>query len=180
MGVWRGGHGLIAAELLRLARRDVCLYLFDTFAGMTAPTDKDFDPHSGELATPKYESLQRGGINEWCYASFDEVQGLYEQAGFGHHEVLLVKGPVEKTLLDEDRLPDSISVLRLDTDWYESTALELEILYPRLSRNGVLIIDDYGAWAGSRQATDEYFAKHGSRPLLFPLAGGGRIGVKVA
>ena len=57
--------------------------------------------------------------------------------------------------------PERISLLRLDTDWYESTKLGLEVLYPRLSIGGVCILDDYGHWLGARQAVDEYFAAAG-------------------
>jgi hypothetical protein len=69
----------------------------------------------------------------------------------------LCKGPVEKTLLNKKNLPKKISLLRLDTDFYESTKIELEILYPLLVKKGVLIIDDYGHWKGARKAVDEYF-----------------------
>jgi hypothetical protein len=74
--------------------------------------------------------------------------------------------------------PDSISLLRLDTDWYESTALEFELLYPNLSTGGVLIIDDYGVWAGSRKATDDYFSKV-PRPMLVRVDKEVRMGVKL-
>lgn len=47
--------------------------------------------------------------------------------------------------------------MRLDTDFYSSTKIELEILVPRMVAGGILIVDDYGAWAGSKQAVDEYF-----------------------
>jgi hypothetical protein len=73
--------------------------------------------------------------------------------------------------------PSAISLLRLDTDWYESTALEYEILYPKLSAGGVLIIDDYGAWAGSRKATDDYFDKI-AKPLIVRVDKEVRIAVK--
>ena len=56
--------------------------------------------------------------------------------------------------------PEKIALLRLDTDWYESTRHEFEHSYPRLSGNGVLIVDDYGSWQGSQIATDEYFEKN--------------------
>jgi O-methyltransferase len=72
-----------------------------------------------------------------------------------------VKGKVEDTI--PANIPERIALLRLDTDFYRSTRHELEHLYPRLERGGVLIIDDYGAYVGARQATDEYFA---SRPFL--------------
>jgi O-methyltransferase len=66
---------------------------------------------------------------------------------------------------DPGRRPAQIALLRLDTDWYESTKHTLEHLYPRLAPGGVLMIDDYVHWKGSRQATDEYFSKTAS-PLL--------------
>ena len=68
-----------------------------------------------------------------------------------------IEGKVEDTLKLPKNLPDKISILRLDTDWYESTKAELEILYPKLSKNGILLIDDYGHWKGARKAVDEFF-----------------------
>ena len=71
--------------------------------------------------------------------------------------IFLIKGKVENTLRNKKKLPKKISILRLDTDFYESTKIELEILYPRIQSGGVLIIDDYGEWQGARKAVDEYF-----------------------
>ena len=51
--------------------------------------------------------------------------------------------------------PARIALLRLDTDWYESTYHELVHLFPRLSVGGVLLIDDYGHWQGARRAVDQ-------------------------
>jgi hypothetical protein len=73
--------------------------------------------------------------------------------------LICIKGPVEKTLLNYENLPKKISILRLDTDFYESTKIELEILFPLLSNNGILIIDDYACWEGAKKAVDEYFSK---------------------
>lgn len=76
--------------------------------------------------------------------------------------------------------PGEIAILRLDTDWYESTRHELEHLYPRLSPGGILIIDDYGHWRGSRKATDEYIEKHAAALFLGRIDYTGRIAVKTA
>jgi hypothetical protein len=84
---------------------------------------------------------------------------------------------VEDTLNNE-ALPERISVLRLDTDWYESSLVELQILYPRLSVGGVLIIDDYGKWLGQKRAVDEYF--EGRPPYLFPVDKGCRMAIKIS
>ena len=74
--------------------------------------------------------------------------------------------------------PDEVAVLRLDTDWYESTKHELVHLYPRVSPGGVLILDDYGHYEGARRAVDEYFEEVGGRPLLSRIDYTGRVGVK--
>jgi len=74
--------------------------------------------------------------------------------------IFLIKGKVEDTLKNKRKLPKKISILRLDTDFYESTKIELEILFPRLVKGGVLIVDDYGFWKGAKKAVDEYFCSY--------------------
>ena len=76
------------------------------------------------------------------------------------------------------RAPDDLALLRLDTDWYESTRHELEHLYPRLCDGGVLLLDDYGHWEGARRAVDEYFEAAGRAPLLARIDYTGRVAVK--
>ena len=76
--------------------------------------------------------------------------------------------------------PKSIALLRLDTDWYESTKHELECLFPLISNGGILIIDDYTVWTGAKKAADEYFQKNNVQIFLnriYPQ--GQRIGVKI-
>jgi O-methyltransferase len=177
-GVWRGGNALLAAGVFKAHRADRNVYLFDTFAGMTAPTEFDREAAANAAAAAKFESLQREAYNEWCYASLQDVRANFSRAGLLDDRVVFVPGDVVATL-DGDVLPERIAVLRLDTDWYESTKKEFEVLYPRLSLGGVLIIDDYGHWAGARKATDEYFAAHGHRPFLQYTDYTGRVGVKL-
>ena len=95
--------------------------------------------------------------------------------------VELVKGDVLVTLADSVSLPEAISVLRLDTDWYESTSVELQTLYPRLSRGGSLLIDDFGYWEGVRKAVEDYFSsvEPSKRPLLHYTDRSGRMGIKL-
>jgi hypothetical protein len=126
---------------------------------MTRPTVGDVDL-GGNSASDYLDKFADDG--RWCYATLDDVRETFRRSGIRDDAVNFVKGDVEHTL--RKRLPKKISILRLDTDWYESTKLELEILYPRLAKGGVLIIDDYGHWEGARRAVDEYFTKH---PFLF-------------
>jgi O-methyltransferase len=61
-------------------------------------------------------------------------------------------------IVETIKVPSPIAVLRLDTDWYESTKFELETFYPHVSPGGYVIIDDYGHWKGCKQAVDEFLA----------------------
>lgn len=151
-GVWRGGNALAAKMIFEEFGSNKRVYLFDTFAGMTQPTDRDVEASTMTLARPIYEASQKQDYNSWCYASLRDVEQSFRQAGVSMRDVHFVQGDVCVTLDNPAYLPEKISVLRLDTDWYESTAKELAVLYPRLSERGVLLIDDYGHWAGARQA----------------------------
>ena len=106
----------------------------------------------------------------------DEVKKNIDRVGYPMEKFVFVKGKVEETI--PQTVPENIALLRLDTDWYESTKHELIHLYPRLSRNGILIIDDYGYWKGCRQAVDEYFKNHNQPILLNRIDFTGRIAIK--
>jgi O-methyltransferase len=145
-GVWRGGSAMLMARMLvERGVTDRKVYLYDTFEGMTAPGAFD-TAYSGEAA------VARDG---WCEADLTDVTTNLRLTGIPESQVVMVKGKVEDTL-PAHRPVGAIAVLRLDTDWYESTKHELDVLYPLLSEKGVLIIDDYGHWQGCRKAVDEY------------------------
>ena len=157
-GVYRGGGMMaVALTLQRLkARRE--LYLFDTFEGMSAPTDVDRS-YKGEAA-----SDIAAVTPDWAAASLEAVTRNMESTGYDRSLVHYIKGKVEDTL--PGGAPAHIALLRLDTDWYESTYHELVHLYPRLAAGGPLLIDDYGHWEGCRRAVDEYFDQHQVRAFL--------------
>jgi O-methyltransferase len=119
---------------------------------MTAPTDEDRLMGAGEDPQARYARLKDGEGSDWCRASIEDVRN---NLSF-YPDIEFVRGKVEDTLPVTQ--PDRIAVLRLDTDWYASTKVELETLWPRLSDGGVLILDDYGHWGGHKQAVDEFFA----------------------
>ena len=176
-GVWRGGSMMAVAHTLkRFGKGDIDLYLFDTYEGMTRPTEVDID-HAGNPAPIKFERKQRiTSTSDWCYASIEEVQINLFSTGYNTDRLKFIKGKVEDTI--PDSAPSQISLLRLDTDWYESTRHELMYLYPRLAAGGVLIVDDYGHWQGSKKATDEYFMQNNISLLLNRIDYTGRIAVK--
>jgi hypothetical protein len=88
-----------------------------------------------------------------------------------------VPGRVEETL--EETVPEKISLLRLDTDLYESTKAELEALYPMLTTGGILLIDDYGHFTGAKKAVDDYFRVPERKIFLSRVDYTGRVGVKL-
>jgi hypothetical protein len=176
-GVWRGGNSILATKLFNLYGSTRNVWLFDTFAGMSEPTEVDKDAR-GVPAIHKYLGSLNQGHNEWAYASLNDVKRQFEIRGLLNSNVFFVKGDVLETLKGEN-VPSQISILRLDTDWYESTKAELEELYPRVVTGGCLIIDDYGHWQGSRLAVDEYFEKNKNRPYLQYTDYTGRAGVKL-
>ena len=154
-GVWRGGNLIIARTLLPATRQ---VWAFDTFEGMTAPTEHDAKFGSALDADDKFRKTAANGYVDWCYASIDDVRQNLATTGCSDG-VRLVKGDVRQTLLQDENLPEKIAILRLDTDFYDSTKVELEQLFPRVSNGGVVIVDDYGVWAGAKKAVDEYFGE---------------------
>ncbi|WP_443646527.1 TylF/MycF/NovP-related O-methyltransferase [Candidatus Ponderosibacter sp. Uisw_141_02] len=178
-GVWRGGNGILAKKLFDELDSQRHVWMFDTFEGMTEPTEFDVAAKSKKHALGKYKRRQLDTHNEWCFASLEDVQDNCRKSGLRVEDFKFIKGDVNKTLLEKQNLPREISVLRLDTDWYESTKTELEILYPVLSVGGVLIIDDYGHWEGARKAVDEYFSTMEYKPLFNVTDYTGRSAIKM-
>jgi len=175
-GVWRGGSVMaMASQLLRQGVSDRQIWLYDTFAGMTEPTTEDVEAGTGVTAQSMLATTEIGdGNNVWCVASREDVAHNVATTGYPPAQFHFVQGDVVQTLTQQ--VPDSIALLRLDTDWYESTRAGLEVLYPRLVPGGVCILDDYGHWQGARKAVDDYFGDQ--RPYMHPIDYSGRVFIK--
>jgi O-methyltransferase len=175
-GVWKGGSIMVSAfTLLKMNETKRRMYLYDTYEGMSGSTDKDVS-WGNEPASEESRRLAEEDSGGWAYAPLEEVKQNLFSTGYPSEKLVFVKGKVEDTI--PDTVPDTISILRLDTDWYESTYHELCHLFPRLSVNGVIIVDDYGHWRGCREATDKYFTENNIKILLHRIDYTGRIGIK--
>ena len=174
-GVWKGGSMMAAALTLeRLGQTDRHIHLFDTFEGMTTPSEVDVSV-VGKAASDLLKVSDRSA-RVWCCVPVESVRAALYRTGYDRSRIHFVQGPVEQTV--PGNAPEQIALLRLDTDWYESTKHELTHLWPRLVSGGVLIVDDYGYWLGARQAVDEYIATNRLRILLSRIDYTGRIAVK--
>jgi len=175
-GVWRGGS-MMAVALALMSHNDLSrnLYLYDTFEGMSEPTEQDKSLR-GESAK---SLLNRDpvGTGIWCFASIEDVRTNILSTGYPQEKVHLIKGKVEETI--PSILPTRLALLRLDTDWYESTKHELIHLFPLVDSRGLLIIDDYGHWQGARKATDEYLIEHKLNLYLHRVDYTCRVGVRI-
>ena len=176
-GVWRGGSmQAVALTLLALGDSDRELHLFDTFEGMPPPTTDDTrTTESGQVSAETLLAESDPDSRMWAVAGLDDVRQVMAGTDYPSDRVHYHPGLVEDTT--PGQAPDTIAILRLDTDWYASTKHELEHLYDRLSPGGVLVLDDYGDWDGARKATDEWLEETGTQIFLAPM-GSGRIAVK--
>ena len=165
-GVWKGGSIMAMALALKElgdTRREI--YLYDTFSGMSTPTNVDISYNGA--------SAQIGLL----YSSLEEVKSNVYSIGYPNDKFHFIQGKVEDTI--PENIPEKIALLRLDTDWYESTKHELLHLFPLLSNKGVIIIDDYGQWQGARKAVDEYILENKLCILLNRIDYSCRIGLKI-
>ncbi len=176
-GVWKGGSMMLAAmTLLREKENGRELWLYDTFEGMSEPGPEDIDFRGQDAKAILDKTKKNQEKNYWCYSTLEETKTNLYRTGYPQAQIKFIKGKVEDTI--PGHIPDQISILRLDTDWYESTYHELQHLFPRLAKGGVLIIDDYGHWKGARKATDQYFKENNIKILLNRIDYSVRAGIK--
>jgi hypothetical protein len=176
-GVWRGGSCMMMALVLKmLGDHERKIYLYDTFEGMSEPTENDrqFSGEGADILLGEADKADQNSV--WCYSSLDEVKANVLSTGLDASRFIFSKGKVEDTI--PGVIPGGIALLRLDTDWYESTRHELLHLYPLLAAKGVLIIDDFGHWEGAKKAVLQYFAEQGLHPLIQRVDYTGRMVIK--
>ena len=175
-GVWKGGSAMVIAyTLIQMEEKDRRIFLYDTYLGMEEPTEADRSISDDTPAIEQWKKRRNRSQSNWCFASLSDVRNNMLSTGYPEDHLFFVKGRVQDTVPESS--PSQIALLRLDTDWYESTKHELIHLYPPLTKYGILIIDDYGYWSGSKKAVDEYFSN--TPILLNRIDNTGRIGTKL-
>ena len=173
-GTWKGG----AAALMGLAHRragEACrdLHLFDSFQGLPEP-DRAHDGemavrYAGERAAGRLQSIGK------CVGTLEDNKHVLTTvarypASLTHYHV----GWFQDTLPIAGSSLKKIGLLRIDGDWYESTRICLETLFPMVSSGGIVVIDDYGKWAGCRKAVDEFMETLPRRLFINHIDAAGR------
>ena len=174
-GVWKGGNLILFKKFLDEKKVKKKIYAYDTFEGQPEPGNFDYKIGYFKKVFAKKIYNQK---KNWNKIELNNVKkNILSECG-NIDNIIFIKGLVENTLNNVQNLPNKISILRLDTDFYESSKMELEILYPRLSYGGILIIDDYATWTGVKKAVDEFFEKRNERPFLLFVDYGCRLLIK--
>ncbi len=148
-GVWRGGMSASMAEILG---PDRLYYLFDSFEGL--PDAKEID---GQDAIQYQLDKDAPRYYDNCTAEIGFAQKAMSLSGVPRVEI--VKGWFSETLPDMN-IREPIAILRLDSDWYDSTMVCMENLYPKVSEGGLILMDDYYYWEGFSKAIHDYLSRY--------------------
>ena len=103
--------------------------------------------------------------------SKDQLLKILDNKGLNKH-VDLIEGDITETIPSYVKAnPElKISLLNLDTDIYEPAVTIFELLYPKITKGGILMLDDYGTHPGETKAVDEYFKNKTVEIKKFPFA----------
>lgn len=153
-GVYRGGSAATIAERLRTTNPDIDIHLFDVFTGMPKPGPND--PREAWDDVGKF------------VASPEIVRRTFEAARIRTPRLHIHQGLFEETF-PRTALPERVSFLHVDCDWYEPVKLVLRTFYDRVPSGGTVVFDDYGFWSGCRKATDEFLSERGVKVELTPI-----------
>ncbi|OOG68171.1 TylF/MycF/NovP-related O-methyltransferase [Algoriphagus sp. A40] len=144
-GVWKGGMIAGISELIGSKKA----YLFDSYEGL--PVAQEID---GMGALKWQENTEGPYYFDNCTADERYALDAMSQTGCQFESI---KGWFDSTLAQTSHI-EKISILRLDADWYDSTLICFSALYPKVSKGGVIIIDDYYTWDGCSRAVHSYLS----------------------
>ena len=163
-GVESGNFELIWINELMKSNVVREIYMYDTFSGLVEPGEYDYTCENASQYKMNKEQVYNtwknnritDRINGWCYTPLQIIQDILNSTGYPKNNLHYIVGDVMQTLKDKTNIPEKIAILRLDTNWYESSKYELEKMYDNVVIGGVIIFDDYYHWDGQRRATDDF------------------------
>ena len=180
-GVANGRQVCLILETLKYYNKEnFNVYLYDTFQGMVEPGKYDYktwEKDNSESIKKYNKSLNENKVSSWQNYSLEEVKKNISLTEYPENKINYIIGDVTLTIPKNKH--ETISFLRLDTDFYESTKVELDYLFSKVIKGGVIILDDYGAFTGVKKATDEFFDAHNLSPLLIRTSFKERVFIKL-
>jgi O-methyltransferase len=145
------------------------IFMFDTFSGNTMPGEKDYTIYNNR-SNVHYTNTQiidictnhRNNHNgkNLCEESLYTVKNNIKTTNYPEEYLHFIEGDIMETLNNPINIPSEIAILRLDTDWYDSSKFELQKLFKNVVDGGVIILDDYYLWNGQKEATDEFLKEN--------------------
>ncbi len=161
-GVWRGGSVIFMRAVLKSQGvRDRTVWVADSFQGLPRPDVGQYPKDQGDTLW-RHPALA---------ISLSEVKSNFSRYGLLDNQVRFLVGWFKDTLSSASI--DSLAVLRLDGDLYESTLDALAALYPKLSVGGYVIIDDFESMPPCKAAVQEYRAANHISEKIKPIDGNG-------
>jgi len=155
-GVYEGqkiSFFLETLNLLKINDRDI--YVIDTFEGMTEPKDNDV-----QVVTDA--KMKKGEMS----VSLDQVKNNIMQSNYPEKKIHFIKMDVRDENKLNNVISSKISLLRLDTDFYDSTLSILKVFHEKVVKNGYIIHDDYGHWKGHYEACKEFYSLKNIEPAM--------------
>ena len=158
-GIWKGGLSILSyLTFTNKNKNKMKFFLFDTFEGMPKPSkyDKKLNKDLSQVFDKWEKKIKTS--EGWNLSPINEVQkNIIKLCGKKSlNDFNFIKGKVENTLKIKKNLPKKICLLRLDTDFYNSTKAELDYLFNKVSKGGIIIFDDYSNWLGAKKAIDDF------------------------
>lgn len=166
LGVFRGQGLMTWANFLEsycISDRTKVVYGFDNWKGFLSLAEED------GADVEELEKYEGGFSPEPYYDELWDAIRIFDRDRFipWKDRVRLVEGNIQETVpkFVEDNPGIRLSLVHFDCDMYEPTKAGLEYLWPRLSRGGVFLFDEYAIkeWPGETKAVDEFFADKGVR-----------------
>jgi hypothetical protein len=158
-GVGRGNSFIMFAFLIQDEMRGRKLWGFDSFEGFQEPDEKD-------------QSIRRAKRGDYGDTSIVALQTLLHNSGlskeFVKSQITIVGGFFEESL--SKYRGEKVALLHIDADLYDSYTQVLETLYPKVTRGGVVMFDEYMGtsenlkWPGAQKAIDEFFKYRQEKP----------------
>lgn len=171
-GVAKGG----ALALIRdFSNKNSIIYAFDSFNCMPSLTEKD--ENETRALTHNFDKKGNKFIGKKFAKKSDVIQ-TFNSLNSTLNNVNIIEGYIQDTFPNNIEQINNIAVLHLDLDFYEGTLFALENLYDKVVKGGIIIIDDYGAYKGCRNAVHDFRTQRHIDSEIFKTIESGIVGLK--